>query len=159
MFSLPEKAFQTLFKHLTEDCKLMLEKFSPGIYYIHKDMYVTQVLVTSELLPEENLYLYCIRKYLSGEALEKRLSNDYEKHMGQDIYVRYMNQITSASINSKGESTMVCEGILNICGTSSKEIEERAIKATKEADAEIINKLTEENERLQRLLSSHGIAF
>ena len=29
---------------------------------------------------------------------------------------------------------MICEGILNICGTSSKEIEERAVKATKEAD-------------------------
>ena len=162
-----------LFRHLTKDCKLTLEKISPGVYHIHKEMYATQVLVTSELPPEENLYLHCMRKYLSGETLEKRLSDDYEKHMGQDIYVRYMNQVTNASFNSKGESTMVCEGILNICGTSSKEIEERAIKATEEIYipqinklaeenerySSQINKLTEDNERLQHLLSSHGIAF
>ena len=86
-----------------------------------------------------------MRKYLSGATPEKRLSDDYEKHMGQDIYVRYMNQITNASIKSKGESTMVCEGILNICGTSSKEIEEKAIiKATEEIYIPQINKLTEE---------------
>lgn len=33
-------------------------------------------------------------------------------------------------LQNPGESNMICEGILNICGTSSKEIEER----TKEAD-------------------------
>ena len=61
---------------------------------------------------------------------------------------------------------MVCEGILNLCGTSSKEIEERAIKATKDIYIPQINKLTEENskltqdvERLQNLLFSHGIAY
>lgn len=148
-----------LFTHLTKDCKLVLEKISPGIYHINNEMYQTQVLVTSELPPEENLYLHCMRKNLNDKLLIEQLSQDYNNHSDQEIYTRYMNQITTASINSKGESPMVCEGILNICGTSSKEIEEKAIKATKEIYIPQINKLTEENERLQRLLSAHGIAF
>lgn len=133
-----------LFKYLTKNCNLVLEKFSSGIYYIHNDMYETQVLVTSELSPDENLYLHCMRQNITDSSLANRLANDYSKHSDQDIYTRYMNQITHANINPKGGSTMVCEGILNLCGTSSREIEERAIKATKEADSVIINKLTEE---------------
>lgn len=148
-----------LFKHLTKDCKLMIEKFSPGVYYISNEMYQTQVLVTKELSPEENLYLCCLSKEFQDVSLKNKLSGDYSFHQDQDIYIRYMNQITNASINSKGESTMVCEGILNICGTSSKEI----IKATKEEAEKIyvpqINELTKQNEYLKSLLEANGIAY
>lgn len=154
---------RNLFRHLTKDCKLVLEKFSPGIYYIHNEMYQTQVLVTSELPPEENLYLRCMCNNISDTLMANRLAHDYKAHSDQEIYVKYMEQITNANNYTKGVSPMICEGILNLCGTSSKEIEERAIQATKEADAKIyipqINKLTEENDYLKKLLLANGIDF
>lgn len=141
-----------LFKHLTNDCKLVLEKISSGIYHINNDIYQAQVLVTSELSPEENLYLHCIRKNFNDIQLAERLASDYNKHIDQEIYTRYMNQLTNASIDSKGESPMVCEGILNICGTSSKEIEEK----TKAIYIPQINKLTEEAKKANLLIASQA---
>ena len=133
-----------LFRHLTEDCKLILEKISPGIYYINNEMYRTQVLVTSELPPEENLYLHCLRRSMSSLSLTDRLVNDYKAHLDEKIYTQYMNQLTRASMNSEGGSSMVCEGILNICGTSSEEIEKRTKEASDAFYLPQIEKLKEE---------------
>ena len=41
------------------------------------------------------------------------------------------NQLPTANIKTEGESLMICEGILNLCGTSSEEI---IAKAKKESD-------------------------
>ena len=51
-----------LFKHLTKDCKKTIEKSYPGVYYINEEMYATQVLVISELSPEDSMYLHCLKK-------------------------------------------------------------------------------------------------
>lgn len=141
-----------LFQHLTEDCKLMLEKISPGIYYIDKEMYRTQVLVTCELPPEENLYLHCLRRKMDNLSLADRLARDFKAHPDEKVYTRYMNQLSRASMNSEGGSTMVCEGILNICGTSSKEIEEKTEKRTKAAaDAFYLPQIEKLKERIAYL--------
>ncbi len=54
---------------------------------------------------------------------------------------------------------MVCEGLLNLCGTSSAEIIER----TKKEDAEYylpkIEQLTSQNAYLKTLLVKHNIPF
>lgn len=107
-------------------------------------MYHTQVIVTSELPPEENLYLHCMRRSMDNSLLAQQLLDDYQKHQDETAYIKYMEQLTRASINSKGESAMICEGILNICGTSSKEIEDR----TKAIYLPQIEKLNTENSRL-----------
>ena len=64
---------------------------------------------------------------------------------------------------------MVCEGILNICGTSSKEIEERTkaiyVPQIQQLTNDISNlandniNLANENSRLKELLKLHKIAF
>ena len=116
-------------------------------------MYRTQVLVTCELPPEENLYLHCLRRNMDNLSLADRLASDFKAHPDENVYTCYMNQLSRASMNSEGGSTMVCEGILNICGTSSKEIEER----TKAADAAYylpqIEKLKEEIAYLKEQLA------
>lgn len=54
---------------------------------------------------------------------------------------------------------MICEGILNLCGTSSAEIIER----TKKEDAEYylpkIEQLSSQNNYLKALLKQHNIPF
>lgn len=91
-------------------------------------MYRTQVIVTSELSPAENLYLRCLTNQLTKEdaPLVEELVKDYRENQEQTEYLKYMNYLAKA--NTKGESPMVCEGILELCGTSSKEIANRQKK-------------------------------
>lgn len=122
-----------------------------------------QVLVTSELSPEDNLYLRCLSNKLNNDPITKKLADDLMRNQKKEIYANYLNQLAFANTPKKGETDMVCEGLLYMFGTSSEEIEQRAIKATKEADAQFyvpqINQLTMENEHLKRLLSANGIKY
>ena len=77
-----------------------------------------------------------------------------------------MNHITNANKKKKGESAMVCEGILNLCGTSSKEIIERTKKEEAEYYLPKINQLTSRvdelssrNTYLESLLKKNNIPF
>lgn len=63
-----------------------------------------------------------------------------------------MHQITTANNKKKGESAMVCEGLLNLCGTSSKEIIERTKKEEAEYYLPKIN-------YLKSLLIANNIPF
>ena len=155
-----------LMKHLTMERKLTVAKVSPGVYHINKETFITQFIVTKELPPEENLYLRCLTDKLIDTSLANRLADDYKLHQDQELYIRYLHQITTANTNSKGESSMVCEGLLNMFGTSSEEIIERA---KKEADEYYLPKieqlslqnddLSSQNIYLKSLLTQNGIPF
>ena len=95
-----------LIKHLQKDRKLTVEKFSNGVYHIINETFIIQIIVTKELLPEENLYLHCLTDNLNSTELIKQLVDDYQQHQEQDIYIRYMNQLTNANANTKGDSPM-----------------------------------------------------
>ncbi len=114
-----------LMQHLIKERNLIVEKSSPGVYYINKEIFRSQIIVTSELPPEENLYLRCLTEKLQNNTLFNKLATDYQNHQNQDIYVRYLNQLTNSITATKGESPMVCEGLLNLFGTSSEEIIEK----------------------------------
>ena len=153
---------RSLMKHLHQlekEHKLTVEKTAPGVYYINKETFHTQIIVTSELSAEDNLYLRCLTDKLRDTDLANRLANDYKLHQEQDIYVKYMHHITTANLKMKGDSFMVCEGLLNLCGTSSEEIIER----TKKEDAEYylpqINHLSSQIAYLESLLVQNNIPF
>ena len=97
---------KSLMKHLQKERKLTVEKFSNGVYHIINETFFIQIIVTKELLSEENLYLHCLTNNLSSPKLIKQLVDDYQHHQTQDIYVKYMNQLTNANSNMKGESLM-----------------------------------------------------
>ena len=128
--------------------KLTVAKISPGVYHINKETFIAQIIVTKELPPEENLYLRCLTDKLQDAGLINRLADDYKQHQDQDIYIRYLHQITTANTKRKRDSLMVCEGLLNLFGTSSEEIIER----TKKEDAEYylpkIDQLSSQNDSL-----------
>ena len=121
---------------------------SVSLWYNMRKSGLAQIIVTKELPSEENLYLRCLTDRLQDTDLINRLAKDYEEHQDQDIYMRYMNQLTNANKKQKGASPMVCEGILNICGTSSKEIIERTKKEEEAYYLPKINELTSSNEAL-----------
>ena len=149
-----------LMNHLKQERKLPVAKISNGVYYINKETFHIQIIVTKELSSEDNLYLYCLTDNLQDTTLANRLADDCNLHQEQDIYIKYLHQISTANFKKmKGDTTMVCEGLLNLCGTSSAEIIER----TKKEDAEYylpkINQLTSQNTYLKSLLTKHNIPF
>lgn len=160
---------RNLIKHLTDKRHLTVENSSKGIYHIIIETFDIQIIVTRELLPDENLYLCCLTDNLQDTSLVNRLADDYALHQGEDIYTKYLHQLTTANNTAKGESAMVCEGLLNLFGTSSAEI---IATAKKESEAQI-NELTETNkqlsvsnrqlssqiDRLKELLRQNNISF
>lgn len=153
-------------KHLEKERKLTVEKVSPGVYYINKETFHTQIIVAKELPPEENLYLRCLTDNLEDAKLANRLTNDYEKHQDQDIYIRYMRQLATANLKTKGDLPMVCEGLLDICNMISDEIIERTKKEADEYYLPKIDQLSSQNNDLssqivylQSLLVKNGIPF
>ena len=137
-----------LIKHLTKERNLTVAKFSDGIYYISIETFDAQIIVTSELPSDENLYLRCLTDNLTDTSLINRLADDYSRHLEQEIYIKYMNQLTNANMQKKGESPMVCEGLLNLCGTSSAEI---IAKAKKESDDYYLPKINELSASVEQL--------
>lgn len=143
-FHFPRK----LMKHLRQERKLTVAKVSAGVYYINKETFNIQIIVTRELSSEENLYLRCLTSELPDRSLANRLAQDYSRHQEQDIYIRYMHQITTANSKKKGDTTMICEGILTLCGTSSAEIIERTKKEEADYYLPKIDQLTSQNNNL-----------
>ncbi|MDE6845856.1 MAG: hypothetical protein K2J99_08835 [Lachnospiraceae bacterium] len=151
-----------LIKHLRDERNLVVEKSAPGIYHIHKETFKTQIIVISELSPEEYLYLRCLTDNLKDISLISRLADDYALHKDFDIYTKYLNQLTTANLKTKGESSMVCEGLFNLFGTTSEEVIARA----KEESKQEIDKLSSSNQTLssqidylKNLLIQNNIAF
>lgn len=99
---------------------------------------------------------------LQNVALTNRFADDYVKHQGTDIYTKYLNQLTIANIVTKEESAMICEGLLNLFGTSCAEI---IANAKKESEVQIhelskANKqLSSQIDRLKKLLGQNNISF
>lgn len=148
-----------LIKHLQKERNLTVAKSSPGIYYISIETFKIQIIVTKELPPEENLYLCCLTNNLRDISLINKLADDYEKHQNQDIYIKYLHQLTAANIKAKGESLMVCEGLLNLFGTSSEEIIERTKKESDDYYMPKINELSSQIDYLKNLLKQNNISF
>ncbi|MDE7282017.1 MAG: hypothetical protein K2N85_00270 [Lachnospiraceae bacterium] len=152
-----------LIKHLTKKRHLRVEKSAPGVYHIIKEIFDAQIIVTRELSPGDSLYMRCLTDNLSDKELVGRLADDYSTHREQDIYINYLEQVTTANNQKKGDNAMVCEGLLNLFGTSSEEI----IARTKEEDkAEAaafyqptIDALSSKIDYLQNLLIQNNIPF
>ena len=151
-----------LIKHLIEDRHLDIAKDDEGIYHVSIETFDVQIIVTQELPPEENLYLRCLTNHLKDITLIKRLVDDYAQHQDQNIYIKYMNQLATANMKEEGESPMVCEGILNLCGTSSAEI---IAKTRKESEAQIrelsesVEQLSSQVNYLKELLKKNNISY
>lgn len=153
---------QKLMKHLLslqKEMNLTVENSSKGVYYINKETFTTQIIVTSKLPPEEYLYLRCLTDKLQDTKLVNQLTDDYKLHQEQDIYIRYMHQLTTANKKTKGDFLMVCEGLLNLFGTSSEEIIERTRKEDAEYYLPKIDSLSSQNDYLKSLLRQNNIPF
>lgn len=166
-----------LINHLTKKRHLRVEKSALGVYHIIKEIFTAQIIVTHELFPDGSLYLCCLTDNLSDTALIGRLADGYSIHKEHDIYMRYLNQITTANSKKKGGTAMVCEGLFRLYGTSSEKIIARAKEEAKKEDVAFYqpridalssannelssanNALSSKIDYLQSLLIQHNIPF
>lgn len=146
-------------KHLREERHLTVANPSPGVYDISNETFITQIIVTRELPPEENLYLRCLTGDLQDTALVRRLADDYTIHKEQDIYTKYLHQLATANTKTKGERPMVCEGLFNLFGTSSEEIIARTKKESDQYYLPKINELSSQLDYLKNMLKQNNIPF
>ncbi len=143
---------QKLLRHLKDERNIVVEKFYQGIYHISKETFITQIIVISELPSDENLYLRSLTNHLQDSELINRISDDYAKHKDSDIYTKYLNQLTTANLGTKGDTSMVCEGLFNLFGTTSEEV---IAKAKQESDDYYLPQI----DYLKNLLKQNNIAF
>ena len=149
-----------LIKHLKNERKLSIKKSPEGVYYINKETFNTQIIVTNRLSPEENLSLRYLTDKLQDMELTEWLMDDYKEHQEEEIYRRYLHQVMTAGTKRKGEDDMyICEGLLNFFGTSSEEIIERTKKEADEYYQPKIDRLSSEIEYLKSLLRQNNISF
>ena len=92
-------------------------------------MYATQILVISELSPEDSLFLHCLTPKLNNQLLIENFAKDYLSNKYNELYINYMNQFFKS--HKKGEQPMVCEGLLIYFETSSEELLEQGAERAK----------------------------
>ena len=83
--------------HLTKVHGFLIEKKSAGIYYINRDVIPIQLLITSELDENENLWLSHLTNNLTSVSSVERLTTEYGKHDNEELYKSVMNIIIRAN--------------------------------------------------------------
>lgn len=127
-----------------------------GIYYIEGCMFPMQLILTSKLSKEENLWLRSLTNNLEKENTADRILREYKKHQKDNRYESVMDIITRANKKYLEESDIMCEGMLEILRVKMKsefdEVREQGIESGMERGSKLIQELvkasrTEEIER------------
>ena len=103
----PEK----MVKHLREARHLDIMEGEKGIYYIDNDIFQMQLIVTSELQEESNLWLATLTNDLKGRKVIENLIHEYEQHKRENNYRSVMNVIVNANMEVFREVKKMCEAL------------------------------------------------
>ena len=102
-----------LAEHLLNHRKLTISAKSDGIYYIIGDIIPIQLIVTSQLSPEDNLWLNSLTNDIREMNIEQ-LSSEYGKHENEELYQSAMNIIVHANTKKFEEASKMCEALYEI---------------------------------------------
>lgn len=103
----PEK----LANHLRRVRGLGIEKMGAGVYYIYKDIIPIQLLITSELSEDENLWLRNLTDDIQSIKTVEKLSIEYGAHEHNELYKSMMNIIIRANREKFEEAHRMCEAL------------------------------------------------
>lgn len=105
--SFPEK----LVHHLTKVRGFGIEKMGEGVYYIIKNIIPIQLLITSELSEDENLWLRNLTDDIQSLKTIEMLSVEYVVHEHDELYKSMMNIIIRANREKFEEANKMCEAL------------------------------------------------
>ena len=129
-----------MIRHLKDVKKYTIEKIEPGIYYVHGDVMGIQIIVTSRLSPEKNLWLYSLTDELNDSEVKQKLLEKYKGKEKDELYSAVMQVILAANEKRFKEGEDMCDAWMKIvnetCGevieTSREEWMEEGIKKGRE---------------------------
>ena len=137
-----------LMKHLVKNNRCIIDKKELGIYYILGDMFPIQILVTSELSEENNLWLRNLTNNLKDAITAERLVREYEKKQHNRLYSSVMDVVVRANVEKFEEVRRMCDALRELMKDDiQKEVNERVQKEVNER----VQK--EVNERVQKELA------
>lgn len=128
----PEK----MMKHLREVRHLDIMEGEKGIYYMDNDIFQMQLIVTSELPEESNLWLRSLTNDLNEVALAEKLMYEYEQHVRENNYKSAMNIIVNANSDVFKEVGRMCEALMEIYSEILKDEIQGELDAREEAGIE-----------------------
>lgn len=100
-----------LMKHLMRIGTFGIENREPGIYYILGGMFPMQVLVTSELSEENNLWLRYLTNQINDIKAVELLTSAYEKNVNNNLYSSVMEIVVRANEEKFREVKKMCQAL------------------------------------------------
>ena len=101
-------------EHLKNVRGMTFKQFEAGIYYLYGDVFPIQLIVTSQLSLDNNLWLNGLTNDLKSYEVIDRISEDYRKHNRDELYKSAMNIIVRANNQQFKEASTMCEAILEL---------------------------------------------
>ena len=100
-----------LINHLKSARGLVVEAVEEGIYYVIGDLIPIQIIVTSRLSDEKNLWLKNLTNRIE-ETSARKLIEEYRKHEDENPYKAVMDIIVRANQNTFREASgMLCDAL------------------------------------------------
>lgn len=145
-----------LMKHLKKVRHIIVSWQEPGIYYLSGDPFPMQLLITTRLSREENLWLSSLRMNLHAQDDDfLRLAQSYEEHSHSNKYKSAMDLIMRANWKTMKEGKQhMCDAIKELFAEEFAQLEQTKkelalrTKENEEQRAEIA--------RLKKLLSQQA---
>ena len=131
-----------LIRHLKEVRHYTIDNPEEGIYYVIGDILPIQVLVTNQLSPEKNLWLYSLTDTLEDMSVTRQLLEDYKKNKENQLYQAVMEIIVKANENQLKEGKRdMCNALLELMKDELDEKREEGIKEGESLGVNRINQL------------------
>lgn len=114
-----------MIKHLKNSHGLLITTYEPGIYHITGDIFPMQLIVTSRLSEDTNLWLRNLTNDLSNRESATKLLRSYEQHRHNRNYKSVINIIMRANNELfQEEKGTMCEALLELMHDEIEEIVE-----------------------------------
>ena len=117
-----------LIKYLQEKRKYIVKKAGDGIFYIDGDHIPIQLIVTSQLLETENLWLKNLTNKIEKTASARKLVQEYGKHKNDHLYQAVMDIIVRANTEQFQEVGSMCDALMELMKDKFDEARKEAVQ-------------------------------
>ena len=130
-----------LMQHLRKVQGLHIDRQDEGIYYMEGDVIPMQLILTSELDEEQNLWLRSLTNQLTEPRTIEKLIREYGRHSENRLYESMMNIIVKANQRTFQEVSTVCEALEELMKDRIEErVEERVEERIEEREQKALEK-------------------
>lgn len=100
-----------LIKHLKQERNFEVYQHEKGIYYILNDIFPIQLIITSQLSEDNNLWLKNLTNNIKEYNTTNKLIQEYDRHSHDELYKSIMNVIVYANKAWFEEAKNMCEAL------------------------------------------------